>query len=512
MKSLIAGIIISFSFLQPFVLVSPISAETVNMQYTDPDHLHAPKEVTIDGIETDYQYDANGNLENDGERIISWNQDNLPTKIVKGDQEVEFFYDADGRRIVKKIGEDKTVYVNQYYQSSIINHQSSFIKYYFANGRIAQSKEDNLSFLHQDHLGSNVLATDSNSEPLGKALSYFPYGKTISNQQLAINNYLFTGQEQDPEIDLYNYNARLYNPKTGVFISADTVQGLNRYAYAANNPMMFTDPSGNMLDAGGGGGGGPYLPLITKDWGGGGSQSLSEQIDSFVADDTGNLTPGWEWLNYTKLINPFFYFDKYVEKPIDEKYNISASQTIGTVGTLGGLAYGGVKWLSFAKDYYYYNYAREPILKAKTFVQTLKPGNLVIRPAYTGELAFAKGSTLIGGDSAGARFYGYKLPGLSGSGEIALSEKNWEKYQSDVLCPAFVHEETHWRGFVESGGKGISGNLETALEEIRVINAEIGHYGNLESWGYARPGELSNLIESRQGVLSAWERVVESIR
>jgi len=59
--------------------------------------------------------------------------------------------------------------------------------------------------------------------------------------------YLFTGQEKDPESDLYNYNARLYNPTTGIFISADSVGGGNRYAYAANNPMRFTDPSGNNI-------------------------------------------------------------------------------------------------------------------------------------------------------------------------------------------------------------------------------------------------------------------------
>ena len=76
-----------------------------------------------------------------------------------------------------------------------------------------------------------------------------------------VTNYLYTGQELDPESDLYNYNARLYNPKTGVFISADTVEGGNRYSYANNNPMMFTDPTGHADDAGDGGGGVISNPL-----------------------------------------------------------------------------------------------------------------------------------------------------------------------------------------------------------------------------------------------------------
>ena len=120
---------------------------------------------------------------NDGEREITWNQDNMPIKIIKNGIEVKFFYDANGNRTIKKIGEDKTVYVNQYYQSSPLRQGSAgqAIKYYFANGRVAQLKEDNLSYLHQDHLGSTVLETDSNSEPLGNTLSYFPYGNFVNN-------------------------------------------------------------------------------------------------------------------------------------------------------------------------------------------------------------------------------------------------------------------------------------------------------------------------------------------
>jgi hypothetical protein len=51
---------------------------------------------------------------------------------------------------------------------------------------------------------------------------------------------------------LYNYDARLYDPVVGRFISADSVvpnvydpQSLNRYAYCVNNPLIYTDPSGH---------------------------------------------------------------------------------------------------------------------------------------------------------------------------------------------------------------------------------------------------------------------------
>ena len=231
--------------LQPLGLVSVARAETVKMEYSDSDHLHAPK--VVNGVT--YQYDANGNLVSDGERVISWNQDNLPIRIEKDGQVVEFFYDANGRRIVKRSGQQTLTYVNEHYEQSTISNQQSSTKYYFANGRTALLRQgfggsSTLTFLHSDHLGSTVLATDSSSQKITDPLTYFPYGSSTNNQQSAINNYLFTGQELDPESDLYNYKARLYNPTTGAFISADPVQGLNRYAYAKDNPVKFTDPTG----------------------------------------------------------------------------------------------------------------------------------------------------------------------------------------------------------------------------------------------------------------------------
>ena len=47
------------------------------------------------------------------------------------------------------------------------------------------------------------------------------------------------------------YGARYYDPALARFITADTVydrgpQGLNRYSYALNNPIVYNDPSGHL--------------------------------------------------------------------------------------------------------------------------------------------------------------------------------------------------------------------------------------------------------------------------
>jgi hypothetical protein len=46
---------------------------------------------------------------------------------------------------------------------------------------------------------------------------------------------------------MYDFGARLYNPCTGRFFSADTstADGFNRYTFVSNNPLRHRDPSGH---------------------------------------------------------------------------------------------------------------------------------------------------------------------------------------------------------------------------------------------------------------------------
>jgi RHS repeat-associated protein len=65
-----------------------------------------------------------------------------------------------------------------------------------------------------------------------------------------------SGQRNESGIGLYYYNARWYDASLGRFAQADTiipggVQGLDRYAYANNSPVKYSDPSGHCVGAGG---------------------------------------------------------------------------------------------------------------------------------------------------------------------------------------------------------------------------------------------------------------------
>lgn len=121
------------------------------------------------------------------------------------------------------------------------------IKYYSANDqRIAQnSTRDGLRFFLKDHLGSSTVIVDENGEN-PQWIVYEPYGKVAESDDENITKYQYTGQENDYDTGLFYYNARYYDPDLCRFIQADTVlDGLNRYTYCHNNPVRYTDPTGN---------------------------------------------------------------------------------------------------------------------------------------------------------------------------------------------------------------------------------------------------------------------------
>ena len=88
--------------------------------------------------------------------------------------------------------------------------------------------------------------------------TYDSWGKLISitgslASTIGVKNPLrYRGYYYDTETSLYYLQARYYDPDTGRFISPDAllvagndyIQGMNRYAYCYNNPVMYSDPTG----------------------------------------------------------------------------------------------------------------------------------------------------------------------------------------------------------------------------------------------------------------------------
>lgn len=109
------------------------------------------------------------------------------------------------------------------------------------------SKKETITFIHTDHLGSPIMATDEKGKVKWRE-DYQPFGKQLTNQD-ANNNVGFTGHKDDKSLGLTYMQARWYHPDAGRFMSLDPIRyrdihSFNRYIYGNNNPLRFIDPDG----------------------------------------------------------------------------------------------------------------------------------------------------------------------------------------------------------------------------------------------------------------------------
>ena len=102
-----------------------------------------------------------------------------------------------------------------------------------------------------DHLGSTSMTVNSDGTLLSE-VRYSAFGEERYSSGTMTTDYLYTGQREEAEVGLYYYVARWYDPAIGRFIQADSIVpnpgsavGLDRYSYAFNNPLKYSDPSGH---------------------------------------------------------------------------------------------------------------------------------------------------------------------------------------------------------------------------------------------------------------------------
>ena len=101
------------------------------------------------------------------------------------------------------------------------------------------------TYIHQDHLGSTRLLTDTTGTNVG-TYTYTPYGATSSHTGSATVNLQYAGQYTDPETGYQYLRNRYYDPITAQFISVDPAVEATQspYGYVEENPLIGVDPSG----------------------------------------------------------------------------------------------------------------------------------------------------------------------------------------------------------------------------------------------------------------------------
>jgi len=202
-----------------------------------------------------FTYDANGNEISvvrpfSPKLLYKYDAANRLVAATGGLVNSAYAYDGDGNRVLQSTPRGTYLYANDVATvlPLVLNEQGpdGNIDYAYGLDLIEEDSAGFNYFYHYDGLGSVVALTNSVGKPQA-AYAYDPWGNpllTLTDSVGTKNKFRFTGEALDPSTGLYFLRSRYYAPEIGRFISEDPLSAMNRYWYAVNNPLLFSDPTG----------------------------------------------------------------------------------------------------------------------------------------------------------------------------------------------------------------------------------------------------------------------------
>lgn len=196
---------------------------------------------------------------------------NKPNSIVEGDYTLTYTHGPEDLRKKTVLTNNGTTEYTRYflgeYEKTIRASGTTEI-HYIAGGEglaalyVIENGVGTIYYAHTNHLGSIVKVTDASGILIAEQ-SFDAWGKHRNPSNLQ-NSYTpnlpdwlyrgYTGHEHLLEFGLINMNGRHYDPILGRMLSPDNyvqsplfTQNYNRYSYVLNNPLKYTDPSGEIV-------------------------------------------------------------------------------------------------------------------------------------------------------------------------------------------------------------------------------------------------------------------------
>lgn len=241
-----------------------------------------------------YTYDAAGNLVGaSGSRYTSltYTSFNLPRTLSGSTANYDWGYGPDHERVRETRTAAGNSRVTWYFhpdkanglafEQEVLNGATPVNRHYVsamgrtvmvfetsgAIGSPSAQTQTSAQYWHVDQLGS-VSAIANATGQLVQRYSYDPFGKrrnlngaydgsgTIIHDQVGgqSTDRGFTGHEHLDDVGIVHMNGRTFDPLIGRFMQPDpfiqfenNAQSYNRYSYVLNNPLKYTDPSGEFI-------------------------------------------------------------------------------------------------------------------------------------------------------------------------------------------------------------------------------------------------------------------------
>ena len=191
---------------------------------------------------------------------VTYNAFNKVETVTKGIAKLSITYGPNRQRtkteLIYNSTTTTTLYADNYEQRTKNGTTTTYHYVASPDGLVAvyikpkSATKGEMYYIETDHLGSIVRIYDFYGDTKFSA-SYDAWGnQTISTNAISLSRG-YTGHEHWNQFGLIDMNGRFYDPLLGRFLSPDPYvqmpenpQNFNRYSYCLNNPLKYTDPSG----------------------------------------------------------------------------------------------------------------------------------------------------------------------------------------------------------------------------------------------------------------------------
>jgi RHS repeat-associated protein len=242
---------------------------TTTSQFDDLNRLTQRSGNAAGALPITYAYDRNGNLTSttQNNQVLAGYEydarDQLRRVVNSASQEVAGYdYDCQRHRLAKTVGGVSLSYVYGGYQvvNEYGNNNQLVNRYDVGAGEVVRAElgGEGERYYFSDGQGSitSLAQLTQGVASLTARYEYEAWGNYLGSSGASYNSIGYTGQRFDSETGLMplGNGERYYSAATGSFNQQDSFSGLlnvppslNRYAYAHDNPVSHTDPSGHII-------------------------------------------------------------------------------------------------------------------------------------------------------------------------------------------------------------------------------------------------------------------------